>query len=349
MEKMVLVEMIGTFGDLPQGYLARPAQMEDIEAAVELWNAWSRQVLGVDKFNSVETAGEWETPGFNLATDTCVVIASDGKLIGYGEIWDPEPHTAINYWGHAHPDYDASSIEAYLLKWAKERARLSVPNAPLEAKVVLSTFQLSIDEATTRPIREAGFQLIRHSLRMVIELNGKPSEPQWPAGITVQTARTGQDEWAIFLTIREVFKDHWGYVERPIEEEYQRFLHRVNTREGFDPSLWFLAMDGDEIAGVSLCWNKIHDDPGMGWVGTLGVRRAWRRRGLGLALLQHSFNQFHQRGFRKIGLGVDAQNLTGATRLYLRAGMHPDSSRQFDLYEKELRPGYNLGTQKMEE
>ena len=59
----------------------------------------------------------------------------------------------------------------------------------------------------------------------------------------------------------------------------------------------------------------------MGWVGTLGVRRPWRKRGIGLALLRHSFNEFYRRGKRKVGLGVDAQNLTGALRLYESAGM----------------------------
>jgi ribosomal protein S18 acetylase RimI-like enzyme len=349
MENLVLSDITETYRILPAGYQARPAQMDDVEAAVELWNAWSRQVLGVDKFDPAETAGEWETPGFNLATDTCVVIAPEGRLVGYGEIWDAVPHVTINYWGHAHPDYDAPSIEAYLLKWAERRARQSIPKAPPEARVALTYFQLSIDEATARPVKEAGFELIRHSLRMVIELNGKPPEPEWPAGITVRATRPGQDERAIFQAIREAFKDHWGYVDRPFDDEFQRFLHRQNTREGFDPTLWFLAMDGDEIAGVSLCWNKVHDDPDMGWVGTLGVRRNWRRRGLGLALLQHSINQFYQRGWRKVGLGVDAQNLTGATRLYLRAGMRSDPEKQHDLYEKELRPGYVMGTQKVED
>ncbi len=58
----------------------------------------------------------------------------------------------------------------------------------------------------------------------------------------------------------------------------------------------------------------------MGWVGTLGVVREWRRHGLGLALLQHSFQQFYQRGKRKVGLGVDAQSLTGRDTPVLKGG-----------------------------
>jgi ribosomal protein S18 acetylase RimI-like enzyme len=81
----------------------------------------------------------------------------------------------------------------------------------------------------------------------------------------------------------------------------------------------------------------------MGWVGTLGVRRPWRKRGLGLALLRYSFNEFYRRGIRKVGLGVDAQNLTGALRLYEGAGMHVHQT--FDQYEKELRPGTEISTQ----
>ena len=148
--------------------------------------------------------------------------------------------------------------------------------------------------------------------------------------------------------MRESFKDHWGFVEGSFEEEYERWMHRIRNDEHFDPALWFLAMDGDEIAGMSLCWRSAFDDPDMGWVGTLGVRRPWRRRGLGLALLQHSFGEFYRRGKPRAGLGVDAQNLTGAMRLYTKAGMHSDPRHQHSSYEKELRPGVELSTQAVE-
>jgi len=114
----------------------------------------------------------------------------------------------------------------------------------------------------------------------------------------------------------------------------------------FDPTLWLLAMDGDQIAGISLNAAQADDDPDVGWVSSLGVLRPYRRKGLGLALLQHSFAEFYRRGKRKVGLGVDAYSLTGATRLYERAGMHV--ARQFSTFEKELRPGHELSTQSVE-
>jgi ribosomal protein S18 acetylase RimI-like enzyme len=76
------------------------------------------------------------------------------------------------------------------------------------------------------------------------------------------------------------------------------------------------------------------------------VRRPWRKRGLGLALLRVAFREFHGRGYHKVGLGVDAENMTGALRLYEKAGMHV--IRQFDLYEKEIRPGRELRVQTLD-
>ena len=71
-----------------------------------------------------------------------------------------------------------------------------------------------------------------------------------------------------------------------------------------------------------------------GW-GSWPCGVTWRKRGLGLALLLQAFNEFYQRGDRTVGLGVDAQSLTGATRLYEKAGMHV--TRRYDTYEKVIR------------
>ena len=84
-----------------------------------------------------------------------------------------------------------------------------------------------------------------------------------------------------------------------------------------------------------------------GWIDTLGVRRPWRRQGLAEALLYHSFAELRRRGRTRVELGVDASSLTGATRLYEKAGMR--AIREFTSFEKELRAGVNLATQMIED
>ena len=111
----------------------------------------------------------------------------------------------------------------------------------------------------------------------------------------------------------------------------------------FDESLWFVAVDGKEIAGLSLCYSVVAEDPNMAEVATLGVRRPWRRWGIALALLHHSFGELYRRDKSAVTLGVDAQSLTGAARLYEKAGMHV--RHRSVCYEKELRSGEDLTTQ----
>jgi GNAT superfamily N-acetyltransferase len=177
---------------------------------------------------------------------------------------------------------------------------------------------------------------------MEINLDAPPAKPTWPQGIQVRTAQGQQDMRLLLEAYREAFRDHWGYIETPFEENFQRWSNLVLSRENFDPELWFVAWDKDQIAGISLCFPRMFNIPDLGWVGTLGVRRPWRRQGLGLALLQHSFDQLYQRGMHLIGLGVDAQNLTGALNLYYKAGMHPNPKYQFSYYEKVIRQGVEL-------
>lgn len=328
---------------LPHGYQARPARTEDIESIVEVFNADTEQLLGARLLAVDDLSTELGVPGFDIESDALVIIAPRGQVIAYQDAWDAEePHVLADCWGRVHPEHVGCGIGAYLLDWAEQRARQGLGRAPEGARYVMRCSVPSLNQAAQNLYARAGLQLVRHSLRMVIDLNGRTPAPQWPDGVMVRTMLPHGEERSVYQAVRETFKDHWGYIDRPFEEDFQMWEHFTRGREDYDPSLWFLAMDGDQIAGFSLCRPETNDDPAMGWVATLGVRRPWRRRGLGRALLEHSFTEFSQRGKSRVGLGVDAQNLTGATRLYLKAGMQPDAARQSSIYEKELRPGIDL-------
>jgi mycothiol synthase len=94
--------------------------------------------------------------------------------------------------------------------------------------------------------------------------------------------------------------------------------------DDLDFSLWFVAEDDAGIAGFALCTPRLAEDTEAGYVAELGVRPDRRGHGLGLALLRHAFVEFHRRGQKRVSLHVDVDNLTGALRLYTRAGMQPD-------------------------
>jgi len=125
----------------------------------------------------------------------------------------------------------------------------------------------------------------------------------------------------------EAFADHFLSSPSTLEE----WRAHSRQRAGFDPSLWLVAWEGAEIAGESLSFL----DENESFVDSLSVRRPWRGRGLGLALLTRAFLLAHERGRRTVRLGVDAQNATGALALYLKAGMRVE--RCEEIYAKDLR------------
>lgn len=326
----------------------RPVTLDEIADVVNLLNACSIAELGAPEHTVETISSDWQRPNFNLETSIRVAVTSDGRMVGFAEVGDTAPVPVRAFvWVRAHPDYLDQGIEDLLSDWAEERANQVIDRAPEGARVVIHSESVNTYEPGLQMLKNRGMTHVRSFYDMKIELENAPTQPQWPEGITVRVVNYEQEFRAIFLARREAFKDHWGFTEQPFEESLKQWRHLIENAPDFDPTLWFLAMDGDQIAGFSWCWPKTDDDPDMGWVGMLGVLRPWRRQGLALALLQHSFGELWKRGKRKVGLGVDASNLTGAMRLYEKAGMSP--FRQFDLYEKELRPGVDWMRQSVEE
>jgi mycothiol synthase len=329
---------------LPEGFTTRGARMDDIDECLVLFNRWSHDVIGRDEITDVDAIRkEWVSPNFDPADNIRLVFAPNGQMAGYIEVWTTsKPLVHPWMWGRVDPAYQGMGVGTWLLHWAEERALRELPNVPAELRFAPRVGTMREADHARKLFESLGYEKIRSSYHMLIEMDAPVPDPVFPEGITLRTYETEADAEALYTAVEDSFKDHFGFVPENPEEGLKRFKH-FWLGEGTDTSLLFMAMDGDQVAGINLCRPHSFDDPEMGWVGTLGVRREYRKRGLGLALLRHSFNEFYRRGKRKVGLGVDAQNLTGALRLYEGAGMHVHQS--FDQYEKELRPGVEISTQ----
>ncbi len=292
---------------------------DDVDAIVEVLNAHSVAVRDVADTTREEVLTWLEAPGADRELEAFVVTLPDGTIGGYGDVQD-DNFEHRRYWIdlRMRPGCDGSALLEELVL----RARLlAAPDA------LLRSFVQGTDVETKRLLEAQGYRLIRHGFRMAIELDPPPHKPEWPDGIRVRTFEPGREDERVHAAHMESFADHWEFTYFP----YDRWRHWM-FRKPHDPSLWFLAGDGDDIAGVCLCRAEGPGEPDMGWVSVLGVRPAWRRRGLGLALLRHAFAEFRTRGRKRVGLGVDAENTTGAVRLYERAGMIV--ARRNDIYEK---------------
>ena len=300
----------------------RAPRIEDAEALAELFNRASAE-LGDPPEISAEDLATWMTaPDVNLETDARIAVEG-GRLTGAVDVMaQPLPKFWIDC--RVLPS-ESDALREALLDWAEER---TYEWASGQEDAVARFYTSSKDEQTRRAVERRGYRLIRHSYRMRIDFDEEPAEPDWPDGISVRPA-TPEDFRALHEAHQESFQDSWESHPEPFEE----WCHWMTGYPTFDPSLWFVAEDGGKIAGFSLC--KPHDaEEDVGWVRLLGVRRPWRGRGLGRALLVHSFGEFWRRGFHAVALGVDASSLTGANRLYENAGMRV--VKHHDIFEKQL-------------
>lgn len=340
----IRVVLMAKEGLLPVGFKMRPATFADIQSCVSLFNTCSEVKTGTTPFRVDQIQNEWNSPGFDPSRHTRVILAPADDIVGYVEVWDNQtPPVVVRVWARVHPEYEGQGLGTYMMTWAERVAREAIPRCPDDARVVMASWTESTYVPAIELFAGFGMEPVRHFWRMHIDFDEPPAPPsaeEWPEGITVRTYRHPDEARAVFLAAEDAFTDHWGHIPEPEESGLPRFLNHIEGIRDFDPALWFLAMDGDEIAGICLC--RPHSDRGddIGHVETLGVRRPWRRQGLAKALLKHSFAAMYE--YDKVGadLGVDASSITGATRLYESVGMHV--VREMDIYEKELRPGDDL-------
>lgn len=326
--------------NLPAGYIQRPALLSDAEQVAELLNTCSREHTGEAEWDKHKLANDWSSPIFTIDKDACVVQTQNGELVGYVDIWDESPHVHLMCLAAVHPSHRSKGIGTALVKWADWRGNQSLTKAPDGAKV--SQFQ-EIPSSNTKArdlLEKNGYSTTRLNFWLEIELDKAPPEPKWPEGVELKTFNEHADLRAVLCTTNEAFKDHWGYVEHDLEEDLKEWKHLIANDPKYDPSLWFLAVAGEEIVGTCLGKSEMPDDPNMGWLDALAVLKPWRKRGIATALLQHAFGEFYRRGKTRAGLGADAQNLTGAISLYKKIGMQV--KHQFTILEKVLRPGKEL-------
>jgi mycothiol synthase len=297
----------------PEGFRVRPATVGDAPAINELVIAADTAVQGRSDSTVVELLDWWRLT--NLAANSWV--AEDDSVAAYGAVMPLGERAETD--GFVHPAKTGLGLGSWLLRQGEERAR------ELGFATVL-TWCLAPDTDARALFERSGYLEVRRFYRMYVEHEAEPPAPDWPEGFRVGTFEAG-DARAFHAALNDAFAEEWNFAPQPFEQWAAR---RIDVPD-FDPTRWFVVRERNEVAAV------LRGDPergGAAWVGALGVRPEWRKRGLGLALLRHAFAEFYRRGQPRVGLGVDAQNSSGATRLYERAGMHV--TYEAVAFEKEL-------------
>lgn len=296
-------------------YFVRPAKPDDIESVYDLIAKQNVADYGQALRTMDDLQKIWQN--LNLETDTCTAHA-DGYLAGYAELLEGDsPYIYLAERGNV-------DLAFQLLNIMEEKAV-----AHKTEKVKLFAKISERNNTLLQLFASNGYKSNLSFLMMELEMNEPPPAPEQVEGIAIRPFVSGQDEQATYHADEEAAEDK-GYHD-PLS--YEEWIKRMRMdKESFDPGLWCLAWAGNEIAGVAL--NVQDKESNTGWVDHLSVRRAWRRRGIGRALLLHSFGEFYQRGVRRVKLNVDSKSLTNAPRLYEQVGMK--TIQQYHIYTKEI-------------
>jgi mycothiol synthase len=291
------------------GMSFRELREEDAEQVARLFRIVFGDARPVDADEVVSWARNEE-----LNAEWLRVVEREGDVVGYGdiEVTDDELKLDLAAPGHADPFFEWAEEQARSQR--ARRVRIAIPAGhQLEALV-----------------SERGYRLWRSSYTMEVTLDDAlQAAPRIPVPLVLRSYAP-ENEDALRGAIDEAFADDPFYHgESP--GHFREFFLRAR---GFDPSLWMLAWDEGELAGFLLAFQERYGEPGLGWISLLGVRRPWRGRGVAEGLLRAAFQKLHARGIRRVGLGVDAENATGALRLYERAGM--GVVRQFNNWTLDL-------------
>jgi mycothiol synthase len=322
--------------ELLPGYRLRPARDEDAPGVVALTNEESEALIGTPLIDVEWLLARWSAPTVERKHDVAVVEAPGRLICGWLSIAADPPYTSVFAIGVVGLAFHGRGLGAAMVAENERRANRFVALADPAARVVVHAGALADEPRVSALLRSQGYREVRRMQLMRVDFRSEPPPPAAMPGIDVRPFRE-QDARELYTAHREAFADHWG----DGEETYADFRHYLLDTPDFDPDLWFVAWDGDVLAGYLGAVPRATEDPARGYVQVLGVRRPYRRTGLGETLLRYAFRALHARQKQGCDLHVDAASLTGATRLYARVGMtaHP----RFATWEKEIRPATHVG------
>ena len=299
--------------------LRRPVRA-DVEAVVALQNRCDIAQTGEAQSSIEDVEHDWEQ--IDLTQDAWVAFLPGRKLVGYATVL-PFGND-IRYIVDTDPGWEGNDLDKHLLALSEARGAEQAWARKDAKKISAKVYMFDTNHRGIGVVEQAGFQPGKYIFQMRMDVTADLHQPIWPEEVRVRTADLEQDAQAIHQLVQTAF-----YLPGRDSQPYANWVTFMVRPDIFDPELWFLAVAGEEIIGVSLCFAYTT----LGWVRQLGVLPAWQGRGLGAALLHHSFQEFKGRGSRQVGLTVESER-PNSHIFYQKVGMR--TAAQLNEYVKEF-------------
>jgi mycothiol synthase len=284
----------------------------------------------VDWYPSAEIlAHEWShNETFHPASDAVLAFERD-RAVGLVNVdWRLREAAVVHlieFW--VRPEARRRGIGERLVAWAEAHARETVAlgragptNLPHDVMGWGDGHVAGHAELAAK----RGYRVARFGFEMLRPLDEAVSVEPLPNGLEIRPVEPGHYR-AIWDADVEAFLDHRDPAVRTEADFRAKF-----DAPWLDTSTWKVAWAGDEVVGTVMTWVSAEENERIGikraWLDHISVRRPWRRQGVAAALITATLELLRERGFEQVALGVDAENPTGALRLYERLGFVRDKT-----------------------
>lgn len=296
-------------------FILREMKESDIDKVADFINECARLEAEVVEETSPEEMRTWMRNPINHGRYFIALgmneDGSEGQVIGEGE-YNHAPGIEHAWgWMHVHPDHRLKGVGTAIYDAIEQHARSN--NEPTATYTPSKHADLLIAFLERR-----GYEHERWYWELQLPADTPVNDdPQFPEGITVRTFARHEDE-LVFLQVRNVsFAEHYGSVQRTLEE-----IIAITDQPDFRPEGLFFAFDGDKVAGF--CLTDIHPDEikrrgiGVGHINLLGTMPEYRGKGIGRALLLTGI-QYLRLEVPIVELSVEGKN-SNALALYYNVG-----------------------------
>ncbi len=308
---------------------------EDFPAMAAVVNECNK----VDQINHTESVEDIAATYRHLVNcdprEDMIFAKMKGDVIGFGRVWwilRSDGTRTYQHFALLMPEWRGKGIRRVMLRYNERRVREIAAEHPKDDPLFFETWAADTETDWDSLVRAEGYKPVRYLFEMVRPNLENIPDLHLPEGLEVRPAKPDHYR-KIWDAAGEAFQDHWG-----ASEWREEWFERWQEQSFFSPDLWQVAWDGDEVAGMVL--NFIHEEENSeynrkrGYTEEISVRRPWRKKGLARALIARSFKLLKDKGMTEAALSVDAENISGALKLYESMGFR--TVKRYTTYRKPL-------------
>ena len=314
---------------MPPGGLGlawRPLGMGDLDSIAELFYRAERFDNVAIRTTREDARGLVEGARRDPARNTLGGFDSGGTLRAHGFVhvsMGAGPGARILLDGGVDPQWRRRGVGSALFAWQTARARQLLAAGEGFGSGRITTYVEDDARDKAAIVTAAGYEARRFYTDMRRDLSVPVPDLELRDGLVLEGWTPEVDE-RVRHAHNEAFCEDWGAAHH----SYESWLEE---RSSFVPEWSFVVLDRSSdrspVAGYLLSERYEQDWPTLGYsegyIDILGVRPAWRGRRVASVLLTAAMSAYAADGIEYAGLGVDADNPTGAAGVFAALGFEP--------------------------